>query len=134
MTSSFTRDASQPCKDWPWELTMDPILGASKNPVWLTIQNSLKALDQKWDSFVILEQKDPEDPRRYWYIQSAVALQGVHEGRYALEIGYKGEDGLGHMLDRSFTQLEDLYPWYEAAFTAQRLDLSGFQDMSDIEQ
>ena len=134
MFSLFKKDASQPRKDWPWALTMGPILGVRKNPGWSNIENGLKALIQDGDSFLILEQKDPANPKRYWFIQSAIALQGPHQGEYTLEIGYKGENGAGRLLDRTFPHLEDLFPWYEAAFAAKKLDLSGFDDMSDMVQ
>ena len=132
MFKLFRKGDSQPRKDWPWTLTMGPILGPRKDPAWGNIENGLKALIQDGDSFLILEQKDPANPKRYWFIQSAIALQGPHAGEYTLEVGYKGADGVGYLLDRSFPRLEEILPWFEQAFAGKKLDLSGFEDMSDM--
>ena len=124
---------SQPRKGWPWVLTLGAYPGPKSDPRWADIENGLNALTEDPDSFLILEQRDPAAPKqRYWFIQSAVASQGPHEGQYSLEVGYRGTDGKGYLLDRTFPQLEQLRPYYERAFRWKPLDLTGFEDWSDM--
>ena len=128
------QDASQPRKDWPWVLTLGAYPGPRSNPSWTGIENGLRNLIQDGDSFLILEQKDPAAPKeRCWFIQCAIALQGPDAGQYSLEIGYKA-DGRGRLLDRTLPRLEQVLPYFDLAFRGKPLDLSGFEDMSDMLQ
>ncbi|MDE7261603.1 MAG: hypothetical protein K2N78_06015 [Oscillospiraceae bacterium] len=126
-------DGSQPRKGWPWVLTLGAYPGPRSNPSWSDIENGLRALTQDSDSFLILEQRDPADRKRYWFIQSAVAKQGPYAGQYSLEVGYR-KDGKGCLLDRCFPKVEQLFPYYERAFQWKNLDLTGFEDWSDMVQ
>lgn len=127
-------DASQPRKDWPWHLTAGAYPGPKSSPAWEDVRRGLEALVQDSDSYLILEQKDPADPkRRYWFIQCAIALQGPNAGQYSLEIGYR-KDGKGHLLDRTLPRLEQAAAYFDWAFRCKPLDLAGFEDMSDMVQ
>ena len=132
MFNLFQKDASQPRKDWPWVLTLGAYPGPRSNPSWPDIENGLRALTEDPDSFLILEQRNPADQNRYWFIQSAVASQGPHAGEYSLEVGYRDADGRGRLLDRTFPQLEQLLPYYGRAFRGKPLELTGFEDWSDM--
>ncbi len=134
MFNLFQKDASQPRKDWPWVLTLGAYPGPRSSPSWTSIESGLKALIQDSDSFLILEQKDPANPKRYWFIQCAIALQGPCAGQYSLEVGYKGTDGRGHLLDQTLPRLDQVLPYFDRAFSGKKLDLSGFEDMSDMVQ
>ena len=57
----------QPRKDWFWVLTVGDEGGCS-DPAWDQIQEGLYALDEDTDSYLILEQKNPENPKEYWFI------------------------------------------------------------------
>ena len=132
MFNFFKKDASQPHKGWPWVLTLGAYPGPRSDPRWADIENGLRALTEDPNSFLILEQRDPADRNRYWFIQSAVASQGPHAGEYSLEIGYRGADGKGYLLDRTFPQMEQLLPYYGRAFRWKDLDLTCFEDRSDM--
>ena len=72
-------DPSQPHPDWPWTLSEGGNI--LQEFTWENIEHDLAELYPDGDSFLILEQKDPADPkRRYWYIQCAIALQGPSAG------------------------------------------------------
>lgn len=129
-----SRDNAQPRKEWPWVLTLGAYPGPKSNPAWEDVRRGLESLVQDGDSYLILEQKDPADPkRRYWYIQCAIALQGPSAGQYSLEVGYR-EDGKGHLLDRTLQMLEQVTAYFDRAFRWKPLDLSAFEDMSDMVQ
>ena len=127
-------DDSQPRQGSPWVLTLGAYPGPRSNPSWTDIESGLKNLIQDGDSFLILEQKDPANPKRYWFIQCAIALQGPCAGQYSLEVGYKGADGKGHLLDQTLPRLDQVLPYFNLAFSGKKLDLSGFEDMSDMVQ
>ena len=132
MFKLFQKDASQPRKGWPWVLNIGGY--PRSNPAWTDIESGLRALVQDSDSFLILEQKDPAAPKeRYWFIQCAIALQGPYGGQYSLEIGYRA-DGKGRLLDRTLPRLEQVLPYFDQAFRGKSLELSGFEDMSDMVQ
>ena len=125
-------DPSQPHPDWPWTLSEGGNI--LRDFTWENIEYDLAELYPDSDSFLILEQKDPADPkRRYWYIQCAIALQGPSAGQYSLEVGYR-EDGKGHLLDRTLPMLEQVTAYFDRAFRWKPLDLSAFEDMSDMVQ
>ena len=130
MFNFLKKDGSQPHKGWPWVLNIGGYPRSA--PSWADIEDGLRNLTEDTDSFLILEQRDPADRNRFWFIQSAVAGQGPHTGEYSLEIGYKGTDGKNRLLDRTFPQLEQLLPYYGRAFRWKELDLTGFEDWSDM--
>lgn len=126
-------DDSQPRKGWPWVLTLGAYPGPKSDPRWADIENGLNALTEEPDSFLILEQRDPADRNRYWFIQSAVALQGPYAGQYSLEVGYR-KDGKGYLLDCTLPKLEQVTAYFDRAFRWKPLDYTGFEDMSDMVQ
>ena len=77
----------QPHSDWPWTLTVGGYAGSTTDPSWQDIEEELRELVPDPDSFLILEQKDPQNLENYWFIQCAVASQGPDAGKYAVEIG-----------------------------------------------
>ena len=82
------------------------------------------------DSFLILEQKDPQNDKNYWYIQSAIALKGPDQGKYIAGIGFPGETG-PVLMERCFEELNDVIQLFETAYDRQPLELSGFENFFD---
>ena len=118
----------QPRQDWPWALTVGP------NPPrgmlsWGDIRQALEELVPDGDSFVILEQKDPKDAKRYWYIQSAIATAGPDQGKYIVGYGWSGERAA--MWERCVPGVEEVLPFFQAAWQCKAVDLTGFADRSD---
>jgi hypothetical protein len=129
-----SRDDAQPRKEWPWTLTLGAYPGQKSRPTWEDVRCGLESLAQDSDSYLILEQRDPANPKRhYWYIQCAVALQGPNAGKYSLEVGC-WKDGKGHLLDRTLPMLEQVISYFDWAYRWKPLDLSVFEDMSDMVQ
>ena len=126
-------DDSQPRKGWPWALQVGGYAGSQSNPSWADIQEELIELVQDSDSYLILEQRDPTDPKRYWFIQCAIALQGPYAGQYSLEVGYR-KGGKGYLLDCTLPTLEQVTAYVDQAFRWKKLDYTGFEDMSDMVQ
>lgn len=125
-------DAAQPRREWPWSLTAGAYPGPRSNPSWEDVRNGLETLVQDGGSFLILEQKDPADPkRRYWFIQCAIALQGPAAGQYSLEVGYR-KGGKAYLLDRTLPRLEQVVAYFDWAFRWKPMDYAGFADMSDM--
>ena len=131
----FKKDAhddAQPRREWPWSLTLGGYPGAKSDPSWEDVRNGLESLVQDGDSFLILEQKDPGDPKgRYWFIQCAIALQGPAAGQYSLEVGYR-KGGKAYLLDRTLPRLEQVVAYFDWAFRWKPMDYAGFADMSDM--
>ena len=116
--------------DWPWTLTVGPRPPVS-DPSWADIQRALEGLVPDGDSFVILERKDPSDPGRYWFLQSAIALAGPHIGQYIVGCGYSLGEGRA-LLERYTSLLDQVIPDFDLAYRRQDIDLSGFEDHSDM--
>ena len=122
----------QPHPDWPWTLSEGGKI--ITNFTWENIEHDLAELYPDGDSFLILEQKDPADENNYWYIQSAIALQGPHKDESIVGIGW-GEGKNRAYLERLFfwdALEEEVIPIFEWAYQRKPLDLSGFEDQSDI--
>jgi len=118
-------DPSQPHPDWPWSLSKG---GAVRRDVtWETIRSDLEGLYPDNDSFLILEQKDPRDDKKYWYIQSAIALKGPDQGKYTVGCGYPGETG-PVLMERCYGDLNAVIGLFEQAFRRKPLDLTGFKN------
>ena len=124
-------DPSQPHPDWPWTLSEGGTI--HQDFKWENIEYDLTELYPDGDSFLILEQKDPKNDKNYWYIQSAIALQGPHKDEYILGIGW-GEGTNRAYLERLFhrSDLDAVIGMFKQAFQRQALDLSGFEDQSDM--
>nr|WP_326184823.1 hypothetical protein [uncultured Oscillibacter sp.] len=119
----------QPRKDWLWTLTLNGRPTAQFD--WADIVHGLDALDQDQDSFLILEQKDPSAPKRYWFLQSARALAGPHAGKYIVGCGCSTSQG-PRLLEQYYDTSRDIIPLFAAAYRGEPLDLSGFEDHSDF--
>ena len=121
----------QPHKNWPWTLNTGGELWPGFD-TWEMIVSELRELNlEDPDSFLILEQKDPQDPQNYWFIQSAVNRAGPHPGWYTVEVGWGSEQGMG-LLDRDIRPVEEVIPFFRAAYDRKAVDLSGFEDMSGM--
>ncbi len=120
----------QPRQDWPWALTVGPSLPRTMLS-WGDIQKALESLIPDGDSFVILEQKDPKDPKKYWYIQSAIALAGPDQGKYTVGYGWSGAKR-AEMWERMVPSVTEVLPYFEKAWRCRPVDLTGFEDQSDM--
>lgn len=120
---------SHPHPDWPWALTVGP--SAPRTSLsWPDIQRALEELIPDTDSFVILEQKDPGDPKKYWYIQSAIATAGPDRGKYTVGCGWLGEKR-AELWERMVPSVSEVLPYFQTAWQCRPTDLSGFEDHSD---
>ena len=121
-------DPGQPRPDWPWALTVGP--AAPKTTLnWADIRSALEGLIPDTDSFVILEQKDPKDPKKYWYIQSAIATAGPDRGKYTVGYGWMGGKR-AEMWERMVPSAAEALPYFEAAWKDGTAGLAGFEDHS----
>lgn len=119
---------SQPHRDWPWLLTVGGYTGSSSDPSWTDIEENLRELSQETDSFLILEQKDPQNPGQSWFIQCAVALEGPDAGMYAVEIGCSTPGG-PLLWERMTPDVQDVIAYFSNAYYHRGLDVSGFQEI-----
>lgn len=123
--------STAPHAGWPWTLTVNGV--AVSRFDWADIDLALRELEPDPDSFLILEQKDPADPQRYWYLQSAVASQGPHAGYSIVGCGFSGPDGRKESrkyYERILPWVGDVTPLFQAVWQGQPLDLSQFSDAS----
>lgn len=119
------RAPSQPHPDWPWTLSVGGELWPDFDN-WEMIVSELRELYPDNDSFIILEQKDPNDKKKYWFIQSAIALKGPDQGSYTVGCGYPGEAGPA-LVERCYRNLDDVIEIFKRAFQRKPLDLSGYK-------
>ena len=117
----------QPHPDWPWLLTVGGYAGSTSDPSWTDIEENLRELNQEADSYLILEQKAPENPKQYWFIQCAVALQGPDTGKYVVEIGCSIPGG-PRLWERMVFNVQDVIEYFSNAYYHRSLDVSGFQE------
>ena len=61
-----------PSAELPWTLTVGVDPGTCSDPTWQQVEEGLYGLNQEQDSFLILEQQDPQNPDAYWFIQCAM--------------------------------------------------------------
>lgn len=116
-----------PRAGWPWTLTVGG--RPTGQFTWEDVRRALEGLVPEQGSFVILEQKDPRDPEGYWYLQSALALQGEHAGQYIVGCGYSKKKGAA-LLEQYYTGLEEITPLFQDAYNGKAIDLSRFEDHS----
>ena len=83
------------------------------------------------DSFLILEQRDPRNAQNYWFIQSAVNRAGPRPGWYTVEVGWGSQRGK-ELRDLDVQTVEEVIPFFQAAYNRKAVDLSGFTDMSSL--
>ncbi len=123
-------DPSQPNKDWPWALNLGGV--PSRQLSWDILESELRELNlEDEDSFLILEQKDPADPKNYWYIQSAINRAGPRPGWYTVEVGWGSKQGKA-LKDLDVRTVEEVIPFFRTAYDRKPVDLSRFEDMSDM--
>ena len=123
-------DPSQPHQDWPWTLSEGGNI--LQEFTWENIEHDLAELYPDGDSFLILEQKDPKNNERYWYIQSAIALKGPNKDYYTVGVGWSGESGPA-LVERCYhwKDLDTVIGIFERAFQGKCLDLSGYESFFD---
>ena len=117
----------QPHRDWPWSLTVSG-KADHPNPRWKDIEEALQNLRQEADSFLILEQKDPQNPGICWYIQSAVALKGPDQGAYSVEIGFTTPGGPS-LWAQMVPDVQKVTAYFSDTYHHRKVDISGFQKM-----
>lgn len=126
----FKQKPPQPHRDWPWTLNLSGCPGGPFS--WEILVSELRELNlEDVDSFLILEQKDPENPRAYWYIQSALAKAGPSQGQYVVGVGWSAP-GHNQMWERCVPQVEQVIRYFDQAYRQYSVDLSGFEDQSDM--
>lgn len=118
----------QPRPDWPWVLTVGGM--PRSNFDWADIERELTRLYPDNDSFIILEQKDPDNRKNYWFIQCAIALAGPKKGHYIVGVGWNGESG-PVLMERTYfwdALEEEVMGIFERAYQRRPLDLTGFEN------
>lgn len=124
-------DPSQPHPDWPWTLNVSGELWPNFD-TWEMVVSELRELNlEDPDSFLILEQHDPAAPDNEWFIQSAINRAGPKPGWYTVEVGWGGRQGKG-LLDLDVRTVEDVIPFFRAAYDRKPLELSQFEDQSGM--
>ena len=115
----------QPHRDWPWALNVGGVQQSA--PSWQDIESGLRGLNQETDSFLVLEQRDTQNPERSWFIQCAVALEGPDAGMYAVEIGCSAPGG-PLLWERMTPDVQDVVAYFSDAYDHRDLDVSGFRE------
>ena len=121
----------RPSGDWPWTLNVSGALRPDSG-TWEMIVSELRKLNpEDPDSFLILEQRDPRNSQNYWFIQSAVNRAGPRPGWYTVEVGWGSQRGTV-LRDLDVQTVEEVIPFFQAAYNRKAVDLSGFTDMSGL--
>ncbi len=121
----------RPSGDWPWTLNVSGALRPDSG-TWEMIVSELRKLNpEDPDSFLILEQRDPRNSQNYWFIQSAVNRAGPRPGWYTVEVGWGSQRGK-ELRDLDVQTVEEVIPFFQAAYNRKAVDLSGFTDMSGL--
>ena len=121
----------RPSGDWPWTLNVSGALRPDSG-TWEMIVSELRKLDpEDPDSFLILEQRDPRNSQNYWFILSAVNRAGPRPGWYTVEVGWGSQRGTG-LRDLDVQTVEEVIPFFQAAYNRKAVDLSGFTDRSGL--
>ena len=97
------------------------------DPSWQDVGSGLRELVPDPDSFLILEQKSPQAPENYWFIQCAVAARGPDAGRYAVEIGCPSPGG-PQLWERMEPDVQGAIQVFSDAYHHRELDVSGFRE------
>ena len=116
----------QPHSDWPWTLTVGGYAGSTTAPSWQDIEEELRELVPDPDSFLILEQKDPQNLENYWFIQCAVASHGPDAGKYAVEIGCSTPGG-PCLWERMVPDVQEAAKYFSDAYDHRPVNVSDFQ-------
>ena len=120
----------QPHPDWPWTLTVGGYAGSTADPSWQDIEEELRELVPDPDSFLILEQKDPQNLENYWFIQCAVAIQGPDAGKYAVEIGCSTPGG-PCLWERMVPDVQEAAKYFSDAYDHRPVNVSDFQEVQN---
>ena len=115
----------QPHADWPWSLNVGGV--RRSDPAWQDIEAELRRLTQEEDSFLVLEQKDPQNPERYWFIQCAVARRGPDQGRCFVEIGAPSPGG-PQLWERMAPDVQEAIGYFSAVYNQRKVDAAGFRE------
>ena len=119
----------QPRRDWPWTLHVGEELWPDFSD-WDMAVSELRELNlEDPDSFLILEQRDPKHNDSCWFIQSAMNPGGDNAGGYSVECGWSTAKG-PVLYDLQVRTVEEVIPWFSAAFRDGYVDLSWFTDVS----
>ena len=94
---------------------------------WSDVEKALRALNQEADSYLILEQKDPQSPETCWFLQCAVARQGPDQGSYSVEIGFTTPDG-SRLWEWVTPDVQEVINDFSDAYYHRGLDVSGFRE------
>ena len=117
----------QPNPDWPWALTVGGYAGSTSAPSWQDIEEGLRELVPDPDSFLILEQKDPQNLESCWFIQCAIATRGPDAGKYAVEIGCPSPDE-PRLWERIEPDVRGAIKYFSDAYHQRKVDVLGFQE------
>ena len=115
-----------PSAELPWTLTVGVDPGTCSDPTWQQVEEGLYGLNQEQDSFLILEQQDPQNPDAYWFIQCAVARMGPDQGRYSVEVGFPGAGG-GELWVHLVPDAGQAAAYFSAAYQHRKIDFTGFE-------
>lgn len=96
-------------------------------PAWQDIEKELRELNQGEDSFLILEQKDPQNPKDYWFIQCAAVRKGSDQGKYSVEIGASVPGG-AQLWERTVPNVQEVIQYFFDAYQKGQVDVSGFRE------
>ena len=123
-----TSTPPQPAPDWPWRMTVGGDSASTSEFSWNELEKALRELSQQADSYLILEQRAPETPEQYWFIQCAVALEGPDTGMYAVEIGCSAPDA-PRLWERMIADVQEVIEYFSDAYYHRGVEISGFQEM-----
>ena len=118
------RGASQPRPDWPWVLTVNGMPAGTFE--WRDILRELRGLRPDADSFLILEQNNPQNDKEYWFLQTALNLAGECAGWYTVECGFSTPEG-PVLLHRDVPELAEAAAVFKRAFQDGELEVAQFQ-------
>ena len=123
-----------PHAGWPWSLMIDGV--PTGHFGWEDVDQALRELQEDPNSFLVLEQKDPADPKNhYWYIQCAVDTKGPSAGYCTVGCGFSGPDGRKESrkyYERQLSWVGDVIPLFRTVWQGGALDLSQFTDRADF--
>ena len=121
----------RPSGDWPWTLNVSGALRPDSGTWEMIVSELWKLNPEDPDSFLIMEQRDPRNSQNYWFIQSAVNRAGPRPGWYTVEVGWGSQWGK-ELRDLDVQTVEEVIPFFQAAYNRKAVDLSGFTDMSGL--
>lgn len=117
----------QPHRDWPWRMTAGGNSSSTSDFSWNDLEKALRALSQETDSYLILEQRAPENPEQYWFIQCAVAMKGPDAGMYTVEIGCSTPGG-PLLWEWMTPDVQNVIAYFSNAYDHRDLDVSAFRE------